>query len=96
MQDIKSSQTANFYTKTNYGVMVNGVNINRPNCVVLEVKGRSSLNLEYVGYEVSVRFACNGKVCYGVLVFQDMEEACNVLTGYNFHLDSVSSFKLVK
>ena len=95
MQDIKSSQTAKFYLKTNYGTLVNGVNINRPNCVVLSVLN-SSYNSEDDEYLVEVRFASNGKVGKAVLTFQSSQDASLVLTGYNFHLDSASSFKLVK
>ena len=95
MQNIKSSRTLNFYSKTNYGVLVNGVNINRPNCVVLKVQGKSLVNNDF-GYGVSVRFACNGKVGSGVIYFETEQEAGAVLVGYNFHLDSMFSFKLVK
>lgn len=82
----------NFYSKTNYGVLVNGVNVNRPNCVVLKVLEQYYDEYENI-YIVKVRFACNGNVAIG---FISSQEASLVLTGYNFHLDSVSSFKLVK
>lgn len=81
----------NFYSKTNYGVLVNGKNINRPNCVVLKV---NATFLEDGEYLVDIKFACNGKVAYGTLVFDNAYDADSVLTGYNFHLDSLTTFKL--
>lgn len=81
----------NFYSKTNYGFLVNGKNTNRPNCVVLKV---NATFLEDVEYIVDVKFACNGKVAYGTLAFDNTYDADSVLVGYNFHLDSVTNFKV--
>lgn len=84
----------NFYSKTNYGALVNGKNINRPNCVVLKVNATFLTFLEGTEYLVDVKFACNGKVAYGTLVFDNAYDTDSVLVGYNFHLDSVTNFKV--